>query len=78
MSIVAVADFEEQNRGGYAAASAWTGLCRGTLRALVSRNQIPHRRLAPRLVVFDRDELERWMRGRDLLARSRRNRKRKP
>jgi len=48
-------------RGGYDLAQQVTGLKRGTLHALVSRNRIPHTRLGPRLVVFDRDELRAWM-----------------
>ena len=51
----------QQRRGGYDLAQVVTGLKRGTLYALVSRRQIPHRRVTTRLVVFDRDELEAWM-----------------
>ncbi|MEM9113530.1 MAG: helix-turn-helix domain-containing protein [Myxococcota bacterium] len=48
-------------RGGYDVAQEVTGLARGTLHSMVSRGQIPHTRLGPRLVIFDRDELQDWM-----------------
>lgn len=45
----------------YAAAQTLTGLPIATLYSMVSRKQIPHIRLGPRLVVFSRGELERWL-----------------
>ncbi|GEL75283.1 helix-turn-helix transcriptional regulator [Myxococcus virescens] len=48
----------------YDGAAVMTGLKRPTLYAMVSRKQIPHIRLGPRLVVFSRDELEKWMAAR--------------
>ena len=33
-----------------------------TLRSMVCRRQVPHIRLSGKMVRFDRDELERWMR----------------
>lgn len=45
----------------YPAAAAHTGLKVGTLRALVARKRVPHIRLGPRLVVFDREALDRWL-----------------
>lgn len=64
------ADFSDQTRGGYNACSAWLGgVAIGTLRAWVSRGEIPHHRLGPRLVYFERSEVERWAKGRDLLYR---------
>lgn len=48
-------------KGGYDLAQQVTGLKRGTLHALVSRRKIPHTRLGPRLVVFDKEELRAWM-----------------
>ncbi len=47
--------------GGYAFAERVTGLCRGTLYALVHERRIPHVRLSPRLVRFRRADLDRWM-----------------
>ena len=37
------------------------GLNRSTLRSLVARKEIPHIRVTPNLVVFDPDELDRWI-----------------
>ena len=45
----------------YAGASEITGLCRGTLASLVHRRAVPHVRIGPRLVRFDRGELEAWL-----------------
>ncbi len=50
--------------GGYSFAEVVTGLCRGTLYALVHQRRIPHVRLSARLVRFRRDELEGWMNAR--------------
>ena len=59
---------KEPIRPTYEEASAITGLPVGTLYALVSRLQIPHYRLGPRLVRFDRRELEQWLRARHVAA----------
>jgi excisionase family DNA binding protein len=48
-------------RGGYELAMKVTGLPRGTLSALVCQHRIPHHRKGPRLVIFDRDELNKWV-----------------
>lgn len=45
----------------YAAAESLTGIRRGTLASMVSRRQIPHVRLGPRLVRFDPAELAAWI-----------------
>lgn len=45
------------------------GLPLGTVYSLVSQRRIPHVRLGPRLVRFDRDELERWLAARRIPAR---------
>lgn len=45
----------------YAEAADLTGLPLGTLYSMVSRRQIPHLRLAPRTVRFDRRQLEAWL-----------------
>lgn len=45
-------------RFGYKQAARYLGVKEGTLRALVSRKQVPHVRLSGRLVVFDRDALD--------------------
>jgi excisionase family DNA binding protein len=34
-----------------------------TLRSMVCRRQVPHIRLSGKMVRFDADELERWLRG---------------
>lgn len=51
----------ENSRFRYQEASAHTGLKLGTLRSLVSRNQIPYIRISPRIVVFEREALDRWL-----------------
>jgi len=40
--------------------SLLTGLAVGTLYNMVSKRQIPHRKLG-RLVKFERDELDKWL-----------------
>ena len=51
----------QQQRGGYPFAEYVTGVKRTTLTSMVCRKQVHHHRLGPRLVVFDRAELESWM-----------------
>lgn len=46
---------------GYSRTSYETGLPIGTLYSMVSRKQIPHVRLGPRLVRFDLEEIRRWI-----------------
>ena len=53
----------QQLRGGYALAQEVTGLKYTTLTALVSQRRIPHSRISPRMVIFDRAELEAWVRA---------------
>lgn len=50
-----------QLRGGYPLAQEVTGIKYTTLTALVSQKRIPHLRLSPRMVIFDRAELEAWL-----------------
>ena len=38
-----------------------TGVGRGTLASMVSRGQLPHVRLGPRLVRFDENVIEQWL-----------------
>lgn len=45
-------------RMGYDEAARYLGIKIATLRSLVCRKQVPHIRLTPRLVVFDRDQLD--------------------
>jgi excisionase family DNA binding protein len=45
------------------------GLCLSTLYAMVSRGQIPHIRLGPRLVRFDTDEVHAWISARRVEVR---------
>lgn len=54
--------------GGYAFAERVTGICRGTLYALVHDRRIPHVRLSRRLVRFRRADLDRWMSERSVGA----------
>ncbi len=49
------------DKGGYTLAVEETGLPLGTLYSMVARQQIPHIRLGPRLVVFSRSELRKWL-----------------
>lgn len=46
---------------GYEAAAEFLALPVGTLRSMVSRGQIPHLRLTPRVVRFDLDEIAAWL-----------------
>ena len=48
-------------RAGYKVASEHTGIPEGTLRAKVSRKQIPHYRVGKRSVLFDLEELSEWL-----------------
>lgn len=45
----------------YAGAAAYLSVPVGTLRALVHRRAIPHVRIGPRSVTFDRAELDQWV-----------------
>jgi excisionase family DNA binding protein len=45
----------------YPEAAAFIGIPVGTLRAMVSRKQVPYIRLGPRLVVFDQRAIEEWL-----------------
>lgn len=45
----------------YPEAAQLVGVPLGTLYSLVSRRQVPHIRLGPRLVVFSKIELESWI-----------------
>lgn len=45
----------------YLQMSKYSGIRVSTLYSMVSRKQIPHVRLGPRLVRFPRDELDRWI-----------------
>jgi excisionase family DNA binding protein len=53
---------------GYPGAEEFTGLKRNTLYAMVHHHRIPHIRLSSRMVRFDLDELESWMRSRSVGA----------
>ena len=53
----------------YEEAGRFLGLKTGTLHAYVSRRQIPHLRIGPRLVRFDRHELEAWLDSKRVTAR---------
>jgi hypothetical protein len=60
------AAFVEPRRVGYVEAAAFLGVKAGTLRALVSRGQVPHVRISARLVVFEiggdgEHSLDRWL-----------------
>lgn len=57
-----------QMRLTYAEAAAHLGLKIGTLRAMVCHRTVPHIRLGPRLVVFDRDALDGWLAERAIPA----------
>lgn len=45
----------------YKQAAEYLALPCGTLRSLVSHKRIPHVRIGPRSVTFDRAELDRWI-----------------
>jgi excisionase family DNA binding protein len=48
-------------RVGYAHAASYIGVAVSTLYVLVHRRQIPHMRISKRLVVFDLNDLDRWL-----------------
>ena len=48
-------------RLNYVEAAAYVGVPVGTLRSMVSRRQVPHIRLAARIVVFDVAQLDAWI-----------------
>lgn len=45
----------------YAEAARFVGIPEGTLRTMVHKHKIPHRRLSERIVVFSRADLAAWM-----------------
>lgn len=53
----------------YKAAAELLGLPIGTLYSMVSRNVIPHVRLTDRIVLFDEDELLKWVKDQDEVIR---------
>lgn len=46
---------------GYRDAAQVLGIAEGTLRALVCQRRVPHVRFSPRLVRFNRGELQAWI-----------------
>lgn len=54
----------------YTQAAGYLALKPGTLRALVSHKRIPHVRIGPRSVTFDRAELDRWLEARKVAPQS--------
>ena len=52
---------ERRRLTDYNGLAAYIGLPKGTIRAKVSRSDIPFLRLGPRLVRFDLDEIDRWL-----------------
>ena len=58
----------------YPEAAAFIGIPVGTLRAMVSRKQVPHIRLGPRLVVFDQRAIETWLQGKTIKESEREDR----
>lgn len=52
----------------YTEAAERLGIKLSTLYALVSQRRIPHVRIGPRFVMFDPDEIERWIKARRVQA----------
>lgn len=52
---------ERPQRVGYGPAARHLGMKLGTLRSRVSRGEVPHFRVGKRLVIFDLDDLDRWL-----------------
>jgi excisionase family DNA binding protein len=52
----------------YAQAAEYTTLKLGTLRSMVCHKTIPHVRIGPRSVTFDRAELDLWLESRKVAA----------
>ncbi len=50
----------------YSEAAAFLNVKVQTLRSMVCRRQVPHIRLSGKMVRFDADELERWLRARSV------------
>lgn len=57
-------------RGGYRFAQRITGVAPGTLYRWVHDKTIPHIRLGPRTVIFEREALEAWLADRRVAAGS--------
>lgn len=55
-------------RLNYAEAAAYIGVKVPTLRSMVCRKQVPHIRLSGKLVRFDVDELDAWLRAHSVPA----------
>ena len=53
----------------YKEAAKHLNLPEGTLRALVSREQIPHIRIGPRCVLFDVEALDSWIASKTVAAK---------
>lgn len=55
-------------RINYSAAAELLGVGVPTLRSMVHRKQVPHIRMGPKMVRFDRDELEQWLKAHSVPA----------
>lgn len=53
----------------YAEAALKLGVTTGTLYSMVSRKEIPHSRIGKRLVVFDAEVLEAWLKRKNVADR---------
>lgn len=51
----------EEQKLRYAEAAELLGIAVSTLQSMVCRKRVPHIRLGPRLVVFSRGELLKWL-----------------
>lgn len=60
---------EEPEMLTYQGLSRMTGIRVGTLYAMVCRNEVPHYRLAARIIRFSTKEIAAWMAGRHQPAR---------
>jgi excisionase family DNA binding protein len=55
-------------RVNYADAAQYLGVKVPTLRSMVHRKQVPHIRLSGKLVVFDLETLDQWLRDKMVAA----------
>ena len=55
-----------ENLLNYKEAAQYLSLKLGTIYAMVSRKQIPHIRLNGRLVRFNKSELDKWIKNREV------------
>jgi excisionase family DNA binding protein len=60
---------EESSKFGYEEAARYTGIKKSTLYNLVMQRRVPHHRIGRRFVLFDAQDLSKWLAARKVAAK---------